>query len=140
MMELRYRLFVPEDRLLAKVTRRRSETTELRYLSDRIRDTFTTKIQSANILCGPVQLCVDVYVGRPKSHTDASGKLRKTAPTHPTDLVDMGLIVRSIMKSLTGIVWERPCQVVSIESDKRFTQNSQGIDIAIYEVTEAKDV
>jgi hypothetical protein len=70
----------------------------------------------------PVELSVQFYFSRPKSHY-GSGKnadvLKASAPTYHAQSPDLAKLVRSLEDGMTGAVWQDDRQVVAYRSISR---------------------
>lgn len=89
------------------------------------RNMVTAKAQEAwgeTVYGGPMHIAIDFHMTRPKSHyRDLYGTVKpayvKSQPSSPPDL---DKLVRAILDSLTGVVWQDDGQVVSIIASKSY--------------------
>ena len=87
----------------------------------------------------PVSLSVMFYFKRPASHfRTKAGKpdftrLKPSAPAHPSTQAsgDLDKLVRAIGDALSGIVYHDDAQIVSIEADKLYHGEGEGVAVTV---------
>jgi Holliday junction resolvase RusA-like endonuclease len=79
---------------------------------------------------GSVGVSIAFTFVRPKSHYNAKGVLRAGAATHPGK-PDIDKICRSVLDSLTGIIYADDSQVVSLVATKAYGNTAES-RISIY--------
>jgi Holliday junction resolvase RusA-like endonuclease len=72
----------------------------------------------------PLELNVEFFVARPKSHFNSKGELRPKAPEFPAVRPDATKLLRAVEDALTGVVWRDDAQVVTQEVAKRYADDS----------------
>lgn len=77
---------------------------------------------------GPVHVRITFWLQRPKSHP-------KTRQTWPTQRPDIDKLVRSVLDSMTHVVWKDDSQVIDLDADKRWayhdTQFGPGVSVTV---------
>jgi Holliday junction resolvase RusA-like endonuclease len=71
----------------------------------------------------PLELSVEFFLARPKSHFNSKGDLRPGAPEFPSVRPDATKLLRAVEDALTGIVWRDDAQVVTQEVTKRYADD-----------------
>jgi Holliday junction resolvase RusA-like endonuclease len=79
---------------------------------------------SGPLLTGPLELCVDFDVVRPKSHFTKSGKPSSAWRSHPTVKPDATKLLRAVEDALTSIVWKDDAQIVLQTVSKAYGDKS----------------
>ena len=89
------------------------------------------------LLTGPVALTLLFHRPRPKSHFGTgrnAGRLKASAPEHPTTRPDTLKLARAVEDALTGVIWRDDSQVVRQSLEKRY-----GERFRVYVKIEAAD-
>jgi len=100
----------------------------LRYRAD-VRSKAEAAWGSDPMLLGPVHLTLVFVFPRPESHwlpvnsKRAMAVLRDDAPTHHYGKPDADKLARSVMDSLTGIVYKDDAQVAALSAVKTYASN-----------------
>lgn len=71
----------------------------------------------------PLIVTLDFYVRRPKGHYGTgrnAGRLKESAPVHPTVIPDLDKLARGVFDSLTGVVWADDKSVVALDAGKAY--------------------
>lgn len=78
---------------------------------------------------GPVEIFIWFRMPRPKS-------IKRRKREHPIVKPDLDKLVRSVLDSLTGIIWRDDCQVVRISTSKQYDDDGvkSGVTIKCREV------
>ena len=84
----------------------------------------------AEPLSGPVSLTMRFHMPRPKSHYQAKGGLKDSAPGWHTSRPDATKLLRGVEDALTGIIWRDDAQVCKQEVLKIYSMSS-GVEIEI---------
>lgn len=95
------------------------------------------KVRPKQLLTGPLSVVYLFFFRRPKSHFNAKGELRPSAPHYHTKMPDGTKLVRSTEDAMTGIIWDDDSQVVFGLSQKLYCQPGQleGARILVQEIT-----
>lgn len=75
------------------------------------------------LLDGPLVVSMAFVVLRPRGHFGTGrngGKVRPTAPPHPTVKPDVLKLARSTEDALTGVLWRDDCLTVDLRLSKRY--------------------
>lgn len=85
---------------------------------------------------GPVELYLEFRFARPDSHMNLSRALRSTAPEKHIFKPDLDKLVRAVLDSLTGIVYEDDRQVVHLFADKAWVTEKEleGVQVLALEL------
>lgn len=85
----------------------------------------------------PVQVSLKFWLQRPKSHFDAHGLLRPTAPRIPESRPDIDKLVRAVLDALTGVVFADDSQVVRLIAEKWYAmpEHHSGVEVGVYELS-----
>jgi Holliday junction resolvase RusA-like endonuclease len=78
------------------------------------------KAYSGPLLIGAMELEITFYRPRPKSHFNAAGKLKASAPKYPLPKPDNSKLRRAIEDSMTGVVYRDDSLIVNAHDYKRF--------------------
>jgi Holliday junction resolvase RusA-like endonuclease len=84
----------------------------------------------------PLSVEATFMVQRPRGHFGTgrnAGKLKASAPTHPTGKPDATKLWRSTEDALTGILWADDAQIVRQSIGKAYSDRP-GVQIAVYEL------
>lgn len=76
------------------------------------------------LLDGPLELQVEFWLPRPKSHFGSgrnADQVRPSAPTHPAVKPDLLKLTRAVEDALTGVLWRDDALIVSERLAKRYT-------------------
>lgn len=84
-------------------------------------------------LTGPLAVCIDFDLPRPKAHYKASGELRDDAPEMVIKTPDLDKLVRSTFDALTiaGVIRD-DSHISELHSSKRYADGSPGARIVIH--------
>ena len=88
-------------------------------------------------MIGPCKINLNFYFPRPKSHSNALGVIKASAPEYKQSKPDLDKLIRAVGDALTGIVVKDDSQFVQIEAAKFYTgQDRQpaGVSILIREL------
>lgn len=78
-----------------------------------------------NPLDGPLEIELEFFLARPKSHFKSNGiELKPGAPRYPTTRPDVGKLARSTQDALTLILWRDDSQVVRETHSKAYSAKS----------------
>jgi len=101
------------------------ETTWLKAAS------FAMSDLSLGKLIGPVDLRVDFFMPRPKSHyrLSGTGPLKDGAPVYHVQKPDATKLLRSVEDALNDVVWKDDVQVSDIQVTKRWAPQPQHDDV-----------
>ena len=110
---------------------------------DKIGWYFLQKYGRPCLLTGAIVLELMFTLTRPKGHYGTgrnAGKLKPSAPEHPTTQPDMDKMLRAVQDGLTHIAWQDDSQVVFAKIGKRYCETREntypiGVDIEIQELT-----
>ena len=86
---------------------------------------------------GPVEVVLDFYLSRPKSHLNGSGTLRKGYGMAHTSKPDADKLVRAILDACTDAgVWHDDAQVVRLTATKNYaiTPGLPGVRVEVRKV------
>lgn len=80
---------------------------------------------------GPVELSVTFFFARPKSHFHTDGRQRRDAPFWKHTKPDIDKLLRSLLDSLTGVVFRDDSQVASIAADKQYVPEGGQVGLSL---------
>jgi Holliday junction resolvase RusA-like endonuclease len=127
------RAFVVNGRAVVKDDCRRNGPWRDRVAS------FAREAHPGPPLEGPLALTMTFVLARPKGHYGAgrhSGRVRPSAPAHPTVKPDTTKLVRAAEDALTGVLWRDDTQIVRQTAAKRYAcpGEAPGLRLAVEEV------
>lgn len=90
----------------------------------------------ASITLGPVFLGLTFRFARPKSHFNAKGLLKSTAPKHVITKPDIDKIQRSTLDAMTGVLFKDDSQVCRVVAMKSYCMEGEleGCEIIVQNV------
>ena len=90
----------------------------------------------ASITLGPVFLRLTFRFARPKSHFNAKGLLKSTAPKHVITKPDIDKIQRSTLDAMTGVLFKDDSQVCRVVAMKSYCMEGEleGCEIIVQNV------
>jgi Holliday junction resolvase RusA-like endonuclease len=86
------------------------------------------------LLEGPLNLCADFFLPRPKGHIGKRG-VRPSAPFHHLVKPDTTKLLRAVEDALTGIVYRDDSQIVRQAITKGYGEPAR-VEIRIYQIRE----
>lgn len=95
------------------------------------RDAFN----GTGLVDGPLMVQMVFYSPRPKGHYGTgrnAGKLKASAPTHPTTRPDVLKLARGCEDALTSVIWRDDSQIVSEYLFKRFGEPTR-VEVKVFE-------
>jgi Holliday junction resolvase RusA-like endonuclease len=98
---------------------------------------FAHMAHPAPPLDGPLAVSVVFIMPRPKWHFGTggnSGKVKSSAPMHPTTKPDATKLWRSTEDALTGVLWLDDAQVVE-QSVKKIYGDTPGAQVTVWQLT-----
>lgn len=81
----------------------------------------------------PMLLHLTFVIRRPKGHYGTgrnAGRLKDSAPAHPTTRPDATKLLRAVEDALNGVVWRDDSQVVDQRVQKRYG-DTEGVDVVV---------
>ena len=146
-MATNYKFFVPgiartagsHSSYQGRIVHARPET---KMWMDKIGWYFLQKYGRPCLITGAVVLELMFTLSRPKGHYGTgrnAGKLKPSAPEHPTTQPDMDKMLRAVQDGLTHIAWQDDSQVVFAKIGKRYCETREntytiGVEIEIQEI------
>lgn len=136
---------VPQGGMKAFAVKGRAFTTQTnagplqRYRND-IRNAWEQKYEGREPYHGPLEVYISFTFARPKSHYNASGKVKtKDKYKHaPGDWVtkkpDIDKVTRAVLDSLTALAYDDDAQVVVLNAAKRYGEDDM-TSIKVFEMT-----
>lgn len=98
-----------------------SDNPKLKYWRKYCAALLRANIADSNPIEGPVEVLLDFYLERPKSHYNGSGTLRKGYGLSHTNKPDVDKLVRAMLDSCTDAgVWNDDAQVVRLTATKNY--------------------
>jgi Holliday junction resolvase RusA-like endonuclease len=87
-------------------------------------------------ITGPVEVLIDAYFPRPKTHYRSNGQVKDSAPRWHTSKPDAENVSKAVLDSLTNLgAWVDDSQVVKLTVTKRYAHNiGPGAQITISEI------
>jgi Holliday junction resolvase RusA-like endonuclease len=95
------------------------------------------KLAGPQPIDGPVEVLLDFYIERPKSHLNGSGTLRKGYTFAHISKPDTDKLVRAVLDSCTDAgVWNDDAQVVRLTATKNYATkvNLPGVRVVVRKV------
>jgi len=92
------------------------------------------RMAGLELLEGPLNLCVDFFLPRPKSHVGKRG-VRPSAPFHHLVKPDATKLLRAVEDALTGIVYRDDAQIVMQAVTKGYGEPTR-VEIRLYRLSE----
>lgn len=87
--------------------------------------------QHCGMFEGPVAVLAVFAIRRPPSHLKKSGLRKTSAPARPTAKFDVDKLLRGLLDSLTGVIWQDDGQVVTAEALKVYTRDTEGVFVEV---------
>ena len=114
-----------------------SDNKNLRKWRDYCQTVLRLKLAGDQPIDGPVEVLLDFYIERPKSHYNGSGTLRKGYTLAHISKPDTDKLVRAVLDSCTDAgVWHDDAQVVRLTASKNYATkaNLPGVRVEVRKV------
>lgn len=79
----------------------------------------------------PVEVEVTFRLPRPKSHFNAKGELKTSAPHYSTKKPDIDKLQRALLDAMKGVLWHDDAQVAIIRAYKTYTSGSPSTSVTV---------
>ena len=109
--------------------------------SDRLRQWYNAcasraaeEMNGDDLIKSPVQIEVDFHFRRPKSHFGTgrnAGVLKDSAPDQHSQKPDIDKLVRCLLDSLSGVIWQDDSQVFSLTARRHWTSSQERAELTI---------
>jgi Holliday junction resolvase RusA-like endonuclease len=96
---------------------------------------FAHEVYRGQLLRGPLHVCANFYMPRPKGHFNSRGEIRGSAQSYPISRPDLSKIFRGVEDALTGVIWADDAQIIVQHLRKLYeADRGPGVEIVIREV------